>query len=237
MIAAALTLGFLGSLHCVGMCGPLVLAMPAGSGGASRRWARRAVYHLGRSLTYGLMGAALGGLGLAASLAGMQGALSIFAGLLVLFFAWPRRVTGSGSGMSAPGRWMHALRGRWQSLLAKPGWWSMFSLGALNGLLPCGLVYAALAGSAMVSTVGGGFFFMVAFGLATMPALLAVSAAPVLLRPSWRAPLRRLAPVASCALAVLLICRGFGFSPCCASLGTPPDAGCCHSDLPAGDAP
>jgi sulfite exporter TauE/SafE len=233
MIVAALTLGFLGSLHCVGMCGPLVLAMPAGPGGPTQRWARRVVYHLGRSLTYGLMGAAMGGLGLAASLAGLQGWLSILAGLVVLFFAWPRRITADGATMSSAGRFMHALRRRWQALLATPGWWSMLGLGALNGLLPCGLVYAALAGSAMAGSVVGGFWFMLAFGLATLPALLAVSAAPALLRPSWRAPLRRLAPVASCALAVLLICRGFGFSPCCPPLGDSPDAGCCHSQASA----
>lgn len=231
MILAALSLGFLGSLHCVGMCGPLVLAMPAGQGGAARRWTRRAVYHAGRSLTYGLLGAVMGGIGQAVNFAGWQSGLSILAGLVVLFFAWPRRPV---SGDAAPGPWGRAVsraKAAWGHLLSRPGWGALIGLGALNGLLPCGLTYAALAAAALTGTPASGFAFMLAFGLATMPALLAVSAVPALLRPSWRAPLRRLVPAASLAVAMLFVLRGLG-------LGIPylsPDLSggeggcCCHA--------
>ena len=210
MLTAAFLLGFLGCLHCVGMCGPLVLVMPNGQGGAGERWLRRVVYHLGRSLVYGVLGAVFGAIGQAISLAGWQSGLSVVAGVTVLFLAWPRARVDGGGELSAFQRGVHRARRAWQALLARPGFLPLFGLGALNGLLPCGLTFTALAAAALTGGPLAGFAFMVVFGLATMPALLAVTAVPALMRPSWRAPLRRLAPAASVAMAFLFVLRGLG---------------------------
>jgi sulfite exporter TauE/SafE len=210
LLSSAFLLGLLGSLHCVGMCGPLVLAMPGGLERGARSWLGRGVYHLGRALTYGVLGLLLGTFGQGLRGAGWQQGLSILAGGVVLALAWPhRRATATaepGTGL----RILVRLRRAWAGLLNRPGWAARFALGALNGLLPCGLTYAALAAAALAGTPFTGFLFMVVFGLATTPALLAVAGVPALLRPAWRAPLARVAPAASLLLGSLFVLRGFG---------------------------
>jgi hypothetical protein len=96
----------------------------------------------------------------------------------------------------------------------------------LNGLLPCGLVYVAMAGAVSRGTVLSGVGYMAAFGLGTMPTMLAISLSGKILPPSIRLKLRSAIPVSVFLLAALLILRGM-------SLGIPyvsPDlvaGGCC----------
>ena len=110
---------------------------------------------------------------------------------------------------------------------------TLLLFGLLNGLLPCGLVYAALAGAAATGGPLGGALFMAAFGLGTIPAMLAVSLAGRLITAPWRARFQRAVPVAMAVLAVLFIVRGLSLGIPYLSPDLSPEAvaggrSCCH---------
>ncbi len=173
---APLLLGLAGSLHCVGMCGPLLLALPLDAAGKRQVLHQMLVYHAGRILTYAVLGILFGLLGHGLAMAGWQQGLSIAAGVILLgmaLLAWRfERLVTALPGFGAFTQWVKQSIGK---LLRQNPNGSLFSIGLLNGLLPCGMVYAALAGA--ISTVGGveGGMFMAVFGLGTLPLLLLVS--------------------------------------------------------------
>ena len=221
----AIALGLIGSLHCAAMCGPLQLALPIPPGGAGRVVLGRVLYQLGRVLTYALLGVVGGFIGKSMFLAGFQNGLSIALGVAVLAgFIISKRVA-----VSAPVvRPVAKLKIAMSAQLCQRSFRSLLLLGMLNGLLPCGLVYVALAGAVARGTVWSGVGYMAAFGLGTMPMMLALSLSGKLFPPALRWKLHRAIPYAVCLLAGLLILRGM-------SLGIPyvsPDLasatlGCC----------
>jgi len=205
LFAAALSLGLISSLHCVGMCGPLVLALPVGQLPVVLRILVILSYHGGRLLTYALLGGVSGLLGRAVYLAGFQQWFSIAVGVLVLVWVVFSRVMGRGSFAGRIFRPLQAVIGRlWQS----PGRSSYFVLGMANGLLPCGMVYLAVAGAVSFSRVGESMTFMLLFGVGTLPALLLLSISGRLIGVAARTQLRKLVPFAMALMGILLILRG-----------------------------
>lgn len=208
--ASALTLGLVGSLHCVGMCGPIALALPRST--EQRRaafWTGRLLYNLGRTVTYTVLGIIAGALGRSLHVAGLQQGLSIACGILILIYLltrvlghwrWPGDILLPR--MVAPLQRALARRLGTGSL---PG---LFSIGLLNGLLPCGLVYVALAGAAATGNLLHGALFMATFGLGTTPLLFAVALAGPTLQARLRGHLQWLIPTGLALLATLLILRG-----------------------------
>lgn len=170
----AFFMGLLGSLHCAAMCGPLVLALP--SSGVSQRKAllNKLVYHIGRLMTYGLLGLLIASVGNAISFRGWQQGVSVGTGLLLLL---------AGVFMFA-GKYSTYLIQQQQRILAplikRMGYWlfrpggNLFA-GMINGLLPCGMVYMALAGALSANSVWNGGFFMLFFGLGTLPMMLSIA--------------------------------------------------------------
>lgn len=154
LAAAALT-GLIGSPHCVGMCGGFACAA-----GGRRGWL---AWTGGRLLTYAGMGAAVGALGLALPGPGWVG--TALAAALLLFLAL--RLAGLGPAASAPA----GLASLGARLLRRPGALSRLALGMTTGLLPCGLVYAALSLPVVAGGPLPGALSMLAFGLGTAPAL------------------------------------------------------------------
>lgn len=201
----AFALGLLGSLHCAAMCGPLLLALPVAVGGAGRFIAGRVIYQLGRVLTYALLGILAGVLGKSVFLAGCQRWLSLALGVavLVVFFV-SKKIA-----VSAPiVRLVMGLKTLMASRLARRDFLSLALLGMLNGLLPCGLVYAALANAATAKNISVAVAQMTVFGLGTLPMMLAIGLSGRMFPLSWRMKLRAAIPVGVCLLAVLLILRG-----------------------------
>jgi uncharacterized protein len=221
----AFALGLLGSLHCAAMCGPLMLALPVPPGGSARFVAGRFTYQLGRIATYCLLGIVAGLVGKSLFLAGIQRWLSIALGLAVLAgFLISKRVA-----VSAPViRLVAKLKFAMSAQLQQRSFRSLALLGMLNGLLPCGLVYVAMAGAVAQGSILTGAGYMAIFGLGTLPMMLAVSFSGKLFPPALRLKLNGAIPFGICLLAALLILRGM-------SLGIPyvsPDlapgaAGCC----------
>ncbi|MDD5141070.1 MAG: sulfite exporter TauE/SafE family protein [Verrucomicrobiales bacterium] len=221
----AIALGLLGSLHCAAMCGPLMLALPVPPGGPARFVVGRVTYQLGRIATYCVLGIVAGLVGKSIFLAGFQRWLSIALGVVVLAgFLISKRVA-----LSAPVvRLVAKLKLAMSAQLKQRSFRSLALLGMLNGLLPCGLVYVAMAGAVSRGTIRDGIFYMALFGLGTLPMMLAVSLSRQLFPPALRLKLNGAIPFGVCLLAILLILRGM-------SLGIPyvsPDlvlgaAGCC----------
>jgi sulfite exporter TauE/SafE len=222
----AFILGLVGSLHCAGMCGPLALALPPAGGTVPAYVMGRVAYNLGRIVTYCILGLVFGLVGATLWLAGVQRWVSIALGLALLvgLFASRRLV-----------RWnpvllvVDWLKSRMSGLLRRRSLGSLAVLGLLNGLLPCGLVYAACAGATATGGVLAGVQYMAAFGAGTVPMMLALSVSGKLVPVSLRLQLGKAIPVCLFLLGTLLILRGM-------SLGIPylspdlADAGpsCCH---------
>jgi sulfite exporter TauE/SafE len=210
MILPALALGFAGSLHCVGMCGPIAMSIPVGRGNALQQSLSIAFYHIGRLSSYALLGFAFGLLGYGLDFAGFQQTLSLALGIFMLAFIWLPRFAGRiGFGSSVA-----MLQSRVTGFIAKylkshrPA--ALLGLGFFNGLLPCGLVYVAIAASMAQFHPLNGAAFMVFFGLGTVPTLLGVAISGKTMSLSFRSQLRKVAPILVTVFAVVLILRGLG---------------------------
>jgi sulfite exporter TauE/SafE len=216
--------GFLGSSHCVGMCGGFALAL--GSAGPS--WAanvpRQLCYSLGRVFTYASAGAAAGygGWRLVAELrpvVNLQAVLSITAGVLLVVQGLAAAGVGGGIGRRA-GSGPCLGSGFFAAWLRAARWHSVFLGGVVNGLLPCGLVYAYLALAGSSGDMLRGMAVMALFGLGTVPVMVLVGSGGSVLNGTSRRRLLRLAAWCVVLTGLITIVRGVGFLP-----GFSPDAG------------
>ena len=226
---AALILGLAGSLHCVGMCGPLVLSLPISPGGRRSHIVQLLMYHAGRSGAYAALGAGFGLLGKGLAMAGLQQGLSIGAGIIMLvmaIFAWRvERLAALAPGFNTFATFVSARMARLLKSESKGTW---LGLGALNGLLPCGMVYAALAGAIGQADWGRGALFMLLFGLGTAPLLIGVGLARQRLSPEIRSRLRIVQPILLLLAGYLLIHRGLSLDLSLFESAVPPAQVDCH---------
>lgn len=204
VFASAVVLGLASSFHCLGMCGPIVLALPYGG---QRPWLNRTLHHLGRATTYALFGAVVGALGMLFSLFSYQQLLSVLSGVTILALA----VIGSRRTPKVPvlGGFFAFVNRKLQGLLKLMEGRSLlfFAFGMLNGALPCGVVYLALAAAAGTGDWHSGAAYMFIFGLGTLPMMLALSLGGRML--GYRmAKLKNYARYASVAVALLFVARG-----------------------------
>lgn len=203
------TIGILGSFHCIGMCGPIALALPLKGKGNAQRLLGLLLYNFGRIVTYGLFGTLFGILGKSFHLAGLQRQVSVFLGAMIIL------------GLLVPYllKQKNKLTGYWykifgslyseMSLLLKNGsLGSLFVIGFLNGFLPCGLVYLAIAGAIAQPEIINGTLFMVMFGLGTIPSMLGIGWASKYISLGLRNTIKRATPFLVGFFALLLIFRG-----------------------------
>ncbi len=205
----AFLFGLMSSLHCGGMCGPIALSLPTAN---MPRWqyiSGRVLYNVGRVITYILLGGLLGLFGRGLSLAGVQQGLSIALGtgilLMVLFSYNPDRLFQK---IPVFRKLQGMLIRQFQKILRNASLSSMFLVGILNGLLPCGVVYIALTGALATGSALSGMGYMALFGLGTLPVMLAISLAGAVVSLSFKNILRKLTPAVMIFFAALLILRG-----------------------------
>jgi uncharacterized protein len=209
MIWAGFIFGLLGSFHCVGMCGPIALALPMGQGSKISYVLGRLFYNGGRILTYTLLGMGAGLVGSALPLAGWQQTLSIVSGLLILLMVLLPGTLSAPFFQKIGGGWLlKGVKKKLGHFLVRASLPSMGAAGALNGLLPCGLVYLALAGALSAPGVGSAGLYMLLFGLGTLPLMLLVSLSGRLVRPQFRHFFRKSVPYVACLMGLLFILRG-----------------------------
>jgi len=206
----ALTLGFLGSLHCIGMCGPLMLASYSIKRDSGLSVLPHTIsYHAGRIGGYMLLGLVFGLLGSVAVFAGSQRFLSVFLGsVLVLMAAFSVNPDQLLSRSAVFSTLFTKISKALSKVLAGTRSFPTVLSGLLNGFLPCGLVYIAIAGSVSMGHAFGAMGFMLFFGLGTIPALLLLLLGQQWVSTSLRVSLRRMYPVISFIMGLYLMYRG-----------------------------
>lgn len=207
-----LVLGAAGSGHCAAMCGPLVaLANPRGPNASTRALTQHTIlYHGGRIATYAALGALIGLTGSALASAGLGRALAFAAAAAVLLQALAAWHAFRGGAHGAIGGLVTRAIGRAGSWMRQHRIAGPAVFGALTGLLPCGLVYAALTAAAGFGNVAESALFMVAFGAGTAPLLATVGLSAGRIERHVPARLRKIAPLALAAVAIMLIVRASG---------------------------
>jgi uncharacterized protein len=208
MWSVALLMGLVGSLHCIGMCGPLAMSLSSPVSGGKTAWLNPVRYNAGRIVTYTLMGLIVAMLGEPLRAAGWQQWLSIAGGAAMLIAALgyflPMYFKSSTNPLSQS---LIRFRSKVFNWFKRFGSVNRFALGLLNGLLPCGMVYMALGGAAMQHSFTDSVLFMTLFGLGTAPAMMLMGYSPSWLRLNT-AFIRKAYPYAMLLVAALLIVRG-----------------------------
>jgi len=203
MYWSAFVFGLLGSFHCVGMCGPIVLAVPGKS------LLSKLSYNIGRAITYTVMGAIIGFVGEGFSLVGWQQILSVAVGVAMLLIVLFTKYKHFDLPMSGAFEKMWIIsKSKLAPLFKSKSATAPFFIGLINGLLPCGLVYAALFAAVSMGGVIESALYMALFGLGTAPLLIVVSVFGNVLSPTLRARFNKTVPYFLGLVAILLILRG-----------------------------
>jgi sulfite exporter TauE/SafE len=204
----AFFIGLFGSVHCVGMCGPLAFSIP----GVRRYWwltiADKTLYNFGRIITYSVLGLLLGYAGKLFWLAGLQQAVSIISGVLIIALAIARLFkAGWRAGKTVSFPLYYKLVNR--ALKNNAG---HLVLGMLNGFLPCGFVYVALFGALNTPTPASAAQFMFWFGMGTFPLMFVATLSFGFLSPLVRRRINVVMPYLMICLGCWFILRGSGLN-------------------------
>ena len=209
MIWPAFILGLISSFHCVGMCGPLAMAVPVQRLSPVRKCIAIILYHSGRILTYTFLGLFLGLLGRHLFIGGYQQWISIALGFIILAVILQQKIFNHNRSSFISKKITDTLSNWMRYIWGRHSLFSSLLFGAVNGLLPCGMVYYALVGAFSAGTLSGGVFFMMLFGAGTLPLMLSVHfLGASYLTPAFRNRMRKLVPVFIGFMGVLLILRG-----------------------------
>ena len=208
-ILAAFLVGLVGSLHCIGMCGPIAIALPVPDSNNISFFTGRILYNLGRVVTYSFLGAILGLLGGRIALAGAQQVVSIILGvLIILAVLLPQKYKNYFAQRPITQKLAQPLKENIGVLFKKGTFSAMFIIGILNGFLPCGLVYVALAGAIASGNAISGAAVMILFGLGTVPAMFAATIFGKFINVGIRTKIRKAVPVLALFLGIIFILRG-----------------------------
>ncbi|TRZ46194.1 sulfite exporter TauE/SafE family protein [Robertkochia solimangrovi] len=211
MLWSAVIFGFLGSMHCIGMCGPIAFMLPLDHDQPVRKFIQMFTYHFGRLLSYGFLGVLFGFVGKGFFMSGMQQRLSIVIGvLMILTILLPlRRIFGNR--LSNPlSRIISSLKSQMGKTIRKKRFQALFTMGILNGFLPCGLVYMALFGALAVHDPGISGIYMILFGIGTIPMMSAAVYLGNFISVKTRQRLQKLIPVFVVLIGLVFILRGLG---------------------------
>jgi sulfite exporter TauE/SafE len=201
-------MGLAGSLHCVGMCGPIAMALPLQEKTTIGKMLGSFLYNAGRITTYAGFGFVFGFIGRSFAWFGWQQKISICLGIIIILFLVIPKLFPDKSLHPIIQQVMAGVRQKLSLYLFKGNPASLYATGLLNGLLPCGLVYMALAGATVTGEAFSGTIFMIFFGLGTMPAMFFTAILGSWLKQPIRARIRKWYPAMMIIMATLLILRG-----------------------------
>ena len=211
MLFSAIVFGLLGSFHCIGMCGPIAFMLPVDRANNVKRITQIFVYHLGRIFTYGLLGLLFGFLGKGFYLFGFQQYVSIIIGvIMILMIVLPKKTIHKFSITKPIYKLLSGVKNRLGKELKKKRIDTFFTIGFLNGFLPCGLVYMAVFASIATANVLQGSLYMMLFGLGTIPLMTAFVYLGNFTTGLARKRIQQFIPVAVVVIGILFILRGMG---------------------------
>ncbi len=211
MILSALLLGLMGSLHCVGMCGPIAFMLPVDRESNLKKFTQIFIYHFGRLLAYSIMGLLFGLLGKSLQVFGLQQKLSIIIGVVMILVILIPYKTFHKYNFSTP---IYKVISKVKSQLGKelqkktPD--TFLTIGFLNGFLPCGLVYMAIFGAIAMANIWEGSLYMALFGIGTIPLMTTTIYFSNLLKGVTKQKVQKLIPTFVIIIGVLFILRGLG---------------------------
>ncbi|HMS33455.1 MAG TPA: sulfite exporter TauE/SafE family protein [Ignavibacteria bacterium] len=208
-ILSGLILGLLGSFHCIAMCGPIALAIPADTVSRWKFIKSRLLYNSGRIISYAFLGMVFGFLGNRINMFGMQRGLAISVGVLILLSVI-LTVTGGRSVMKNTfvSKVITGYKIQFSRLFKKNSRPVFLLFGIMNGFLPCGFVYIALSGAMITGDVFQGSVYMMLFGIGTVPVMLSVSLFGNYVNLNIRRKISKFNLALSVVLALLFIARG-----------------------------
>lgn len=211
MILSAIILGLMGSLHCVGMCGPIAFMLPVDRTNNFKKISQIFIYHFGRLMAYSIMGILFGFIGKGLYVFGIQQKLSILIGVLMIVVILIPYKTFNKYNFSKPLYMLISkIKNRLGKALKKKTADTFLTIGFLNGFLPCGLVYMALFGAiAMANPLEGGLYMML-FGAGTIPLMTTAIYFSGFLKGAAKQKIQRLIPVFVVIMGLLFIIRGLG---------------------------
>lgn len=211
MWIAAFVFGLLGSFHCVGMCGPIAFMLPVNRSNTYLRILQMGLYHLGRLLAYGIIGLAFGLVGKSLYLFGFQQQLSIIMGILmILAVLIPYKKFSKYNGSATIFKYISKIKSALGTALKKKTPETFLTIGFLNGLLPCGLVYMAVFAAVVSGNALSGSLYMVFFGLGTIPLMTSAMFLSQFFTVATRQKIQKAIPVFVVIVGVLFIIRGLG---------------------------
>jgi uncharacterized protein len=209
MLLSALILGLVSSLHCIAMCGPIAMMLPLVRDNPERKALQIILYHAGRMTSYSTLGLLFGIFGRGLYIAGMQQRLSIVAGVLMILIIIIPEKTFAKYNLSKPiYRLISQAKSAMGARLRNPSMSSLFTIGLLNGLLPCAMIYAALFGALATQQIFDGGLYMALFGIGTIPLMSGVSYLSGIITIPIRNRIQKVIPVAMVCVGVLFIARG-----------------------------
>jgi uncharacterized protein len=211
MLFSAFILGLISSLHCVGMCGPIAMMLSVDHQNEAKKVTQIITYHLGRLTAYATIGLIFGLLGRGFFLAGLQQKMSIFIGLaMIIVVLIPERIFSKYNFSKPVYKVISNLKSTLGSQFKNKSYKSLFTIGLLNGFLPCGMVYVALFGAIAMQSAGFGILYMLLFGLGTVPLMTIVVYMHSLLKLPFRNKIQKAIPYVAVVIGVLFILRGLG---------------------------
>ena len=232
MLYSAFIFGLISSFHCIGMCGPIAMMLPVNRSNKEKKITQIITYHIGKLTAYGTLGLIFGLLGRSFYLAGMQQQLSIIVGILMILVAViPEKVFAKYNFSKPVYRVITKVKSSLGQQFKNKSYKSLFTIGLLNGFLPCGMVYVALFGAIAMQNVSLGIGYMILFGIGTIPMMVAVVYASGLISFSFRGTIQKTIPLVAVIIGMLFIIRGLGLdipylSPSNMSLFVQPEANC-----------
>jgi len=211
MLYTAFIFGLISSFHCIGMCGPIAMMLPVDRTNAAKKTLQIITYHIGRLSAYAAIGLVFGLIGKGLFLAGMQQKLSIFIGVaMIIIVLVPERIFTKYNFSKPVFKLISKIKSTLGSQFKNKSYKSLFTIGLLNGFLPCGMVYVALFGAIAMQSESLGVLYMVLFGLGTVPMMSSVVYINSFLTISIRNKIQKVIPFIAVIIGVLFILRGLG---------------------------
>ena len=211
MLISAFILGLLGSFHCVGMCGPIAFMLPVDRNNTYKKVTQISLYHIGRLLSYSIMGLVFGLIGKGLNMFGFQQQLSIIIGVVMIIVVLIPYKTFNKYNASKPiYKVISKVKSALGSALKKKTSDTFLTIGFLNGFLPCGLVYMAVFGAIAGGNAAEGSLYMAFFGLGTIPLMTTAIYFSNFLKGAMRQKIQKAIPVFVVLIGVLFILRGLG---------------------------
>ncbi|GAB4135594.1 MAG: sulfite exporter TauE/SafE family protein [Ignavibacteriales bacterium] len=208
-VFAGFIIGLLGSFHCIGMCGPIVLALPVEYKSNVDLFFGRLFYNLGRVVTYTLLGIIVGLFGQKIFVIGAQQYVSVIFGIILLLSVLlPSQIKHRFTSIGFVNYLTNIVKRAFSQLIRSGNKSNLFLFGIVNGLLPCGFVYVGLGSALSLGNVTLSTLFMLFFGLGTVPIMFATSVFGGFINNNLRTKINKLLPVFAIILALIFILRG-----------------------------